>query len=312
MIHIKKMITDEKVLVGYLAKLGVFNSWTDEEYLKLKYKVIFKKELNLENPKTFNEKLQWLKLYNRKPEYTIMVDKYRVRKYVAEVIGEEYLIPLLGVWDNPNEINFADLPNRFVLKCNHNSGTGMCICRDKEKLNINLVKKELREGLREDYYIKNREWPYKNVPRKIIAEKFMQDDIGTGELSDYKVLCFNGEPKLVEIHKGRFSGRHTQDFYDTNWHKTSFEQPDDPLSNETMEKPPFADEMFRLSRALAKGIPHVRVDWYYAEGQLFFGELTFFDGAGFCAFKDNQDEILGGWIELPPKEMSEEMYGSNY
>ena len=256
-------------------------------------------DLDLENPKTFNEKLQWLKLYNRKPEYTMMVDKYRVREYIAQTLGEEYLIPLLGVWDDPDDIDFDALPNQFVLKCNHNSGLGMCICKDKSRLNIAKVKAGLRKGLAQDYYLTSREWPYKDVPRKIIAEKYMEDDSSTGELADYKVLCFNGEPKLVEIHHGRFAGIHTQDFYDTDWNKTDFEQPDDPLSDEVMEKPPFADEMFRLTRDLAKDIPHVRVDWFYTQKRLYFGEITFFDGAGFVPFVGNQDEIIGEWIELP-------------
>lgn len=167
---IKNFCADKTIRFSYLTKLGVFNGLSDEQYLKLKYKNVFGRNLDLENPKTFNEKLQWLKLYNRKPEYTVMVDKYKVREYIAQMIGEEYLIPLLGVWDNPDEIDFDALPNQFVLKCNHNSGTGMCICKDKSNLDIEKVKKELRKGLKEDYYLKFREWPYKDVPRKIIAE----------------------------------------------------------------------------------------------------------------------------------------------
>lgn len=285
------------------ADFGLYNRMDDEEYLKRKFQAIMGNELDLDHPRTYNEKLQWLKLYNRKPEYTMMVDKYLVREYIAKTIGEEYLIPLLGAWNDPDEIDFAQLPNQFVLKCNHNSGLGMCICKDKSKLDIPKVKKELRKGLAQDYYLTGREWPYKDVPRKIIAEKYMQDETGMGELADYKVLCFNAEPKLVQIHHGRFAGVHTQDIYDENWNKTEIEQPGYPVSDEIMEKPVFADEMFHLTKILAKGIPHVRIDWYYTGGRLYFGEITFFDGSGFSAYAGDQDATIGQWIKLPEQKL---------
>ena len=293
--------SDENFRTIINANFGIYNRLPDDKYLEKLYKAHFHKELDLENPVTFNEKLQWLKLYNRKPEYTVMVDKYKVREYIAQTLGEEYLIPLIGVWDDPDEIDFDALPDQFVLKCNHNSGLGMCICKDKSKLDIPKVKAELRKGLKQDYYLTGREWPYKDVPRKIICEKYMQDDSKTGELADYKVLCFNGEPRLVEIHRGRFEGVHTQDFYNEDWVKTDIEQPELPLSDEIMQRPPFVDEMFRLSRILAKNIPHVRVDWYYTGGRLYFGELTFFDGSGFGAFEGSQDMEIGSWLKLPAK-----------
>lgn len=167
---VKQFVLDPKVRFGYLTRAGFYNHMSDEEYLSRKYQLYFGQKLDLQNPQTFNEKLQWLKLYNRKPEYTVMVDKYKVREYIAQELGEEYLIPLLGVWDNPDEIDFDALPNQFVLKCNHNSGLGMCICKDKSELDISKVKVELRKGLKQDYYLTGREWPYKDVPRKIIAE----------------------------------------------------------------------------------------------------------------------------------------------
>ena len=154
-------------------------SLNDEEFLRKAFKLNTGDELNLANPQTFNEKLQWLKLYDRKSEYTVMVDKYLVRDYIAKEIGEEYLIPLIGVWDSPDDIDFDALPNQFALKCNHNSGVGMCICKDKSKLDIAKVKAELAKGLKQDYYLCHREWPYKDVPRKIIAEKYMVDESGT-------------------------------------------------------------------------------------------------------------------------------------
>lgn len=286
----------------YLAAArGLFTRMPDDQYLKCMFRARMGRKLDLDNPQTFNEKLQWLKLYNRRPEYTMMVDKYLVRDYITKTIGEEYLIPLLGVWDDPDEIDFDALPNQFVLKCNHNSGLGMCICKDKSKLDVQKVKEELRKGLKQDYCLTGREWPYKNVKPCIICEQYMQDDSGKEELSDYKVLCFNGEPKLVEVHRGRFGGGHTQDFYDTDWNKTVFNQPDVPMSNEVMDKPVFADEMLELSRRLSAGIPHVRVDWYYTNGHLYFGELTFYDGSGFDPFADNQDAEIGSWLVLPEK-----------
>ena len=297
---IKNFCADKTIRFSYLTKLGVFNGLSDEQYLKLKYKNIFGRELNLDNPKTYNEKLQWLKIHDRKPEYTTMVDKYAVKQYVADRIGEQYIIPTLGVWEHFDDIDFDNLPNQFVLKCTHDSG-GLIICKDKRKLDKVAAKKKIEKCLKRNYYWSGREWPYKNVPKRIIAEQYLSNDEKSDELSDYKVLCFNGEPKLIEIHKGRFSGHHTQDFYDVNWNKTEFEQLEDPLSDEIMQKPVFADKMLELSRTLAENIPHVRIDWYYTGGKLLFGEITFFDGSGFCPFIDNQDEILGSWLTLSQK-----------
>ena len=272
----------------------------DKLYLKIKYRRIMHKKLNLQDPKTFNEKLQWLKLYNRKPEYTTMVDKYAVKKYVASRIGDEFIIPTIGVWNSFDEIDFDKLPKQFVLKCTHDSG-GLVICKDKNNLNLEVARRKIERSLANNYYYTGREWPYKNVKPRIIAEEYLSNDGDENELTDYKVLCFNGIPKLIQIHKGRFSGNHTQDIYDTDWNKTEFEQPDDPRSDEVMEKPVFADKMLSLSKILAKDIPHVRIDWYYTRGSLLFGEITFFDGSGFYPFIDNQDEILGSWITLPIK-----------
>ena len=293
-----RLFYDSDFRWNYLASFGKYDNWDDESFLKKAFKCHMKRELNLVTPKTFNEKLQWLKLHDRKPEYTMMVDKYAVRKYIADTIGEEYLIPLLGIWDNPDEIDFDALPNQFVLKCNHNSGLGMCICKDKSKLDIEKVKNELRKGLKQDYYLTCREWPYKNVKRRIIAEKYMSDE-GKEELSDYKVLCFNGEPKIIEVHKGRFNGKHTQDCYDEFWNKTDIEQYDLPKTDEVMPKPAFLEEMLHLSKLLSKDLIHVRVDWYFTNNRLYFGELTFFDGSGYNLFCGDADELLGSWIKLP-------------
>ena len=290
--------SDYRFLIN--AGMGFYSKMPDEKYLKKKYRAILGKPLNLDNPKTFNEKLQWLKLYDRKPIYTTMVDKYEAKKYVAARIGEEYIIPTIGVWNDSDEIEFDSLPQRFVLKCTHNSGLGMCICKDKSKLDVEKVRREVKKGLKQDYYLPGREWPYKDVKHRVLAEKYMEDDSGS-ELRDYKVLCFGGEPKLIQFHAGRFTGNHTQDYYDTNWERLPMTQ-GSPLSENPLEKPVFLEEMLDLSRKLSEGIPQVRVDWYYVKGQLYFGELTFFDASGFDEFEPEEwNETIGGWISLPKK-----------
>lgn len=188
-----------------LAARGLLNWMPDEAYLKIQYRIKMKKRLNLENPQTFNEKLQWLKLHDRRPEYTMMVDKYRVRDFVRQKLGEEYLIPLIDVWDDPEDIDFDLLPDNFVLKCNHNSGKGMCICKDKASLDIESVKSELSQGLKQNYFFMYREWPYRDVPRKIVCEKYMLDS-ETDELRDYKWYCFNGVPQILMINSNRSTG----------------------------------------------------------------------------------------------------------
>lgn len=295
-----KLAKTPRKLVRPMASNGLINWMSDETFIKLVFKASFGYELDLNNPKTFSEKLQWLKLYNRRPEYTMMVDKYRVRDYIREKIGEEYLIPLLNVWNSVEEIDFDSLPNQFVLKCNHDQGS-VVICKDKSTFDVEAAKRKLARKLKRNHYWSIREWPYKNVKPCIICEQYMQDDGGKEELSDYKVLCFNGEPKLIEVHRGRFGGGHTQDIYDLNWNKTKYYQPDVPTSDEVMDKPVFAEEMISLSRKLSDGIPHVRVDWYYTNEHLYFSELTFYDGSGFDPFMDNQDLEIGSWLVLPEK-----------
>ena len=170
-------ITDPKIRFGYLSKLGITKYISDKAFVEKEYFLNIGEKLDLLHPQKFNEKLQWLKLYDHNPQYTIMVDKYRARQFIKDIIGDQYLIPLLGVWENPDDIDFDLLPDQFVLKCNHNSGTGMCICKDKKNVDIPRVKRELKKGLRENYYLRHREWPYKDVPRKIIAEKYLSDNL---------------------------------------------------------------------------------------------------------------------------------------
>lgn len=287
----------EKLII----KLGKISGLIpDKLYLKAYYYNVFGKKLDLKNPKTFNEKLQWLKLYDRRPEYTMMVDKYKVRDYVSELIGEEHLIPLLGVWDDPDEIDFESLPNQFVLKCNHNSAVGMCICKDKTKLNIEEVKEKLRNGLSKDYYLSGREWPYKDVPRKIICEKYMTDSENE-DLPDYKIHSFNGIPKVILVCSKRFKeeGLH-EDFFNKNWEKLELKRPNAPNSEQQIPKPKELIEMLEFSEKISKNIPFARTDFYVVDGKIYFGEITFYPASGLESFSPEKwDEILGDWIKLP-------------
>lgn len=296
-IKLWKAITNpSKVLLLLLGKTSVM--WSDKLYIKLFYRLSTGRKLNLNNPCTFNEKLQWLKMYNRKPEYTIMVDKVKAKEYVAEKLGEEYIIPNLGVWDDPDKIDFDSLPNQFVLKCNHNSGLGMCICKDKNKLDIPTVKAELRKGLKQNYFLHGREWPYKNVPRKILAENFMVDESGS-DLKDYKIFCFDGKPEFIEVDYDRFVN-HKRNLYDINWNLMEAEIEFASDSNHSIAKPAKLEEMLSLAKILSKGIPHVRVDFYSINNRLYFGELTFFHGSGTEEFRPFEWDVkLGRLIKLP-------------
>ena len=272
-----------------------------KKYLERMFRVQLGKNLNFENPVTFNEKIQWLKINNRESEYTIMVDKYKVREYISETIGEQYLIPLLGVWDSPDEINFDILPDEFVLKCNHNSGLGMCICKNKSTLNIEKVKQDLSNGLNENYYLLYREWPYKNVEKKIIAEKYMSDQ--GKELQDYKIHCFNGIPKIILVCRDRFSDTGlTEDFFDIEWNHLNISRENCKHSVDKIKAPKNLKLMLRLARILSENIPFVRIDFYEINGKVYFGEITFFPASGLKKFIPEKWDIdLGNEIQLNKK-----------
>ncbi len=295
-----KYITDSSYRFRINAGLGKYNSMPDEEYLKKMFSASMGKELDLSDPKTFNEKLQWLKLYDRRPEYTMMVDKYLVRDYIAEKIGEEYLIPLLGVWDDPDEIDFDALPNQFVLKCNHNSGLGMCICKDKSKLDIKNVKNELRKGLKQDYYLTGREWPYKDVPRKIICEQYISDKNTDSALTDYKFFCFNGVADSVMLCLDRNTGDTKFYFFDKQWNLRRYNiRGKNAPANFTLPKPDNIDRMFDIAERLSKDLPFARIDLYNSGGHIYFGEITFFPDSGFDAnLLPETDKYFGGLIDL--------------
>ena len=271
---------------------------SDTAYLKAAYRLRMGKRLNLAHPQTFNEKLQWLKLNDRQSVYTRMADKFAARAFVAERIGERHLIPLLGVWDDPEDIDFDDLPNKFVLKCNHNSGLGMCICKDKASLDIKQTKAALARGLRENYYLRGREWPYRDIPRKIVAEAFIED--ASGDLKDYKFLCFNGKVELFDIDFDRFINHHVN-YYDIHGKLLPVGLVDfPPLPERNLPIPDNLEEMISIAETLAQGCPFLRVDLYNVNGAVYFGEMTFFPSSGMGKFfPEEWDTLLGEQLTLP-------------
>ena len=254
-------------------------------------------KLNLKNPQTFNEKLQWLKLYDRNPEYTKMVDKYEVREYIKEKIGEEYLIPLIGVYDKFDDIDFDELPNQFVIKCNHDSG-GLVICKDKGKLNIEETRKKINKSLKTNYYYDGREWPYKNVKPRIIIEKYMEDS-NKSDLIDYKLFCFNGIPKIVLVCSERFSSSNMcETWFDMNWKLIDMTESGHRVDS-TISKPKQLKKMVELSKKLSKNIPFIRVDWYEIGDKLYFGELTFYPASGFEKFEPKEwNKKIGDMLSI--------------
>lgn len=254
--------------------------------------------LNLKNPRSFNEKLQWIKLYDRNPLYTILVDKYKVKQYVSERIGSEHVIPLLGVWKDVESIEWDKLPNQFVLKVSHDCG-GRVICKDKSQLNIEEAKTKLQKAFRKNYYYDGREWPYKNVVPVVFAEEYKEDEYG--ELRDYKFFCFNGEVKAMFIATDRSKGKENVcfDFFDADFNHLPFIQ-GHPNAKTMPTKPKGFDEMKILASKLSKGIPEVRVDFYDVNGHVYFGEFTLFHHGGMVKFHPvDWDYTFGSWITLP-------------
>ncbi|MDR1972066.1 MAG: hypothetical protein LBQ46_09105 [Treponema sp.] len=290
-------LVPSKFLLLFLES-GISHIIPDKLFLALKFRVLMKKKLNLKDPQTYNEKLQWLKLYDRRPVYTVMSDKYEVRKYIAQSIGEKYLIPLLGVWDNVDEIDFDTLPEQFVLKCTHDSGS-IVICHDKMSFDIHKTKTMLKKRLRRNYYYHGREWCYKNITPRIIAEKYMADESKT-YLKDYKIFCFGGQPNLIEVDIDRFAC-HKRNFYSPGWEYQPLENdcPTDPCI--VLNKPIKLELMLSLSKYLSSGFPQLRIDWYSIDDAIYFGEFTLYDGNGFNSYKPLEwDMKLGGMVYLPP------------
>ena len=255
------------------------------------------KHLNLKDPGRFNEKIQWLKAFDHNELYTLLADKYRVKDYIISKIGAEYVIPTIGAWDSFDEIDFSELPDKFVLKCNHDSG-GLVICTDKENLDIEACRKKINYSLRRNYFYQNREWAYKNISKKIFAEEFMEEP-GVDGLNDYKFMVFNGKVQCVFTCTERYS----QDglkvtFFDPEWNELPFER-HYKKSLVPIPKPHNLTKMISIAEQLAKGIPFVRVDLYEINKKVYFGEMTFYPGSGMEEFRpDEWDLKMGGLAEI--------------
>lgn len=291
-------------IIPILSYKGAFRWLPDEIYLKLLFRAIMGKKLNLDNPTTYSEKLQWIKLYDRNPLYTRLVDKYQVKEYVKNKIGEKYIIPTIGVWDSFDQIDFLKLPEQFVMKCTHDSG-GLIICKDKSQLDKAKAKHKIEKYLHKSFYWFGREWPYKNVQPRIIVEQYMEDK-KTKELRDYKFFAFNGVVKAVFIATERqnSSGETKFDFFDENFNHLNLIN-GHPNADITPEKPICFEEMKLLASQLSEGLPEARIDFYEVDGCVYFGEITFFHWSGLKPFVPEEwDEIFGGWIKLPEQKGS--------
>ena len=297
----KKCFWNPYKIFESLAMRGFFKNMNDKEYLSWLYRARMGRLPDLNHPKSFNEKLQWLKLNDRKPEYTEMVDKYLAKKYVEKRIGEKYIIPTLGVWDEFDQIEFEKLPDQFVLKTTHDSG-GVVICKDKANFDKASAKRKLEKRLKRNYYFEEREWPYKNVKPRIIAENYLSFLNGS-DLVEYKVFCFNGKPALFLICKGEgHTDERTNDFYDLEFNHIPVTVTC-PNAKEKCQKPDEYEELLELSRKLAKNTYQLRVDLYVINHKIYFGELTFFHDSGCCKFNPPEwDKRFGDMLKLPIEE----------
>lgn len=282
-----------------LAEKGYLNWLDDSTFLKLIFRANVGYTLNLDNPQTFNEKLQWLKLNDHNTKYPTFVDKYAVKSFIADQIGKEHVIPTIGVWDEVNQIDFEELPNRFVLKCVHGSGCNI-ICTDKQSLDIQKTREKLESWMHQSWYWLGREWPYKAIKPRVIAEQFLED--GTGQLMDYKFFCFNGIVKCFKIDFDR-STAHKANYYTPEGDLLEFGEMICPPDHERKIAIPVSlSNMISIAETLSEGIPFVRVDLYDVKGQIYFGELTLYPAAGLGPFTDIKwDYKLGEWIQLPER-----------
>ena len=292
-----------------LIVLDIFNKFskylTDEQFLRYRFRIVMGKRLDLKNPTSYNEKLQWLKLYDRNPLYTKLVDKVAVKDYVASIIGNEYIIPTLKVYKSPEEVRIEDLPERFVLKTNHDGDSlGVFVCKDKKNFDFNKAISILSKNLQHNYYYTGREWPYKNVNPVIFAEEYKEDEFG--ELRDYKFFCFNGVVKALFVATDRSVGHVKFDYFDRDFNHLDFTQ-SHPMSNVTLKKPDNFEKMIELAERLSKGLPHVRIDLYNCNGKIYFGEMTFYHYGGMIKFHPEEwDYKFGSWLQLPKYKRTDE------
>jgi len=273
----------------------------DKTFIKLLYHYVTGNELDLENPKTFTEKLQWLKINDKNPLYPTLVDKISAKKWVAEKIGGTYIIPTLCVWDRIEDVDFSNLPDKFVLKCNHNSGN-VIICQNRKSFDVDAAKRALEKSLNDRYYLKGREWPYKYVKPRVFAEIYMSpSDIWEYKpLIDYKFYCFNGVPMYVQVIKNR-GYNETVDFYNMNWEKQPFTgvNPTAKMSDKVDTAPSTLENMKEVAAKLSMGFPFMRVDLYEINHKVYFGELTLYPSGGFGCFKPKEyNLIIGNQLRL--------------
>lgn len=291
----------------FLSLLQHFGWWIpDKLYLKWIYWLKLGRKLDLKSPKRFTEKLQWLKLYDRKPFYAKLVDKAEVKDYVAGIIGDEYIIPTLGVWNKPEDIDWDNLPDRFILKTTHGGGgSGVVICNDKSRLDKIKAIDKLNRNMKQDIYGTLREWPYKDIPRRVIAEQLLDKDSQYDDIPDYKFYCFNGIPKVVLIATNRFTD-HNFNYYDMEFKKLSITSSAGSNAAIEFNKPSHFEEMKDIALKLSQGFAHIRVDLYSSNDRIYFGELTFYDSSGFDNLSsDSTDLEWGSWITLPNKNQYE-------
>lgn len=268
----------------------------DETHIRRQYKLRTGETLNLENPIYYNEKIQWMKINYHDLILNELVDKYSVRNFVKERIGKEYLIPIYGIYDSIDEVDFDSLPNQFVMKLTNGSSFNY-ICTNKTAKEVKKIKARFKKWIKIDFYALGREWAYKDVKNRIICEKYLTDDSET-ELKDYKFFCFNGEPKVIQVDYCRFTN-HKRNLYTLNWDymNESIEYETDPDAN--LDKPEKLEDMVRCAKELSKGFPHIRVDFYHINGQIYFGELTFYHGAGYLSYKPKKfEKQMGDWLDL--------------
>lgn len=293
---IKNIISNPRWIIYYVNKTPFSKLFSDEWYIKSMYKLFLHKKMGLDYPQTFNEKLQWLKLYDRKEKYRQMVDKHLVKKYVTEMIGEEFVIPTIGIWKNFDEIDFDSLPEKFVLKCTHDSGS-IYICKDKSKLDKKRLKLFFNSRLKKNYYNLWREWPYRDIQPMIIAEPFLKD--GENEfLPVYKIMCFEGQPRIIQTIQNDKQPNESIDYFDIEWNLLNMKQ-NFPNSRIPFKKPDCLNDMLKLAQKLAEGMHFLRVDLYVINGSIKFSEFTFYSDAGLSEFEPYEWDLkLGEMIEL--------------
>lgn len=291
-----KAIKHPEWLFGVFLRRYFGKHMNDRTFIKWEYFSGMRKFPNLQNPKTYNEKLQWLKLNDIHPEYSKLVCKYDAKEYVRNILGDDVIIPTLGVWNTFEEIDFDTLPNQFVLKTTHDSG-GVVVVKDKSTMDMAAAKAKLQRSLNNDYFLEHREYPYKAVPHRIIAEQYMVDESGT-ELKDYKFFCFDGEVKMLFVATDRSINDTRFDFFDVDFNHLPFKQ-GHPWARHEIKKPAGFERMKEIATVLSKGFRHVRVDLYDINGHIYFGELTFFHFSGNVPFVPKEwDEKIGEWLNL--------------